>query len=98
MEQEFAELMVTSGQVETEMVIAALQDADIIAFAKRSAHSPIVTAPMGLFDVMVDATRLEDAKRIVSLGDGCECQQEDDNGEDQAAPDAVASSDTGVVE
>lgn len=98
MEQEFSELMVTSGQVETEMIMAALEDAGIVAFAKRSAHSPIITAPMGLFDVMVDASRLEDARRIVSLGNESECQQEAENGEDGAVSGPPASSDAGVVE
>ena len=67
---EYGEVIVVAGQAEAERIVQALGTAGMTAFFRAT------TGLEGMFQVMAVQSRLDEARDVASMFQGCECQQE----------------------
>ena len=70
MERDVAELIVVAGRTEAERIVQELNTVGIDASVRE------VAGPEGMFAVVVDGSRLAEARDIAAAFQSCECQQE----------------------
>ncbi|HZL82148.1 MAG TPA: hypothetical protein VFB98_01540 [Candidatus Deferrimicrobium sp.] len=78
MMDEYAEVIVVAGQAEAERIVQALGAAGMTAFFRAT------TGLEGMFQVMAVQSRLDEARDVASMFQGCECQQEGSRDEPEA--------------
>lgn len=67
---EYAKVIVVAGQAEAERIVQALGAAGMTAFFRATMGLE------GMFQVMAVQSRLDEARDVASMFQGCECQQE----------------------
>jgi hypothetical protein len=80
MQGEVADLIVVAGRTEAERIVQELTTVGIEASVQEMA------GPQRMYAVIVDASRLAEARDIAAAFQSCECQQEGDH--DEAGPGA----------
>ena len=78
MQGEVADLIVVAGRTEAERIVQELTTVGIEALVQE------VAGPQRMFAVVVDASRLAEARDIAAAFQSCECQQEGNH--DEAGP------------
>ncbi|MHB8071651.1 MAG: hypothetical protein ACYDHF_06875 [Candidatus Cryosericum sp.] len=93
MEEDMAELIVVAGRAQAERIAQELNTAGMTAFVRE------VAGPQGMFAVVVDRSRLAEARDIAAAFQSCECQQEGNRDEaGPGGPRAHRKPRTGTVE
>lgn len=93
MEREVAELIVVAGRTEAERIVQELNTVGIGASVRE------VTGPEAMFAVVVDGSRLAEARDIAAAFQNCECQQEGNRDEvGPGGPRRQRKSRDGIIE